>query len=500
MPEPSSLFSLITASMPAGHLPAGSPQVPSVEAAAWWTIATHVLELRTAEVIDDAAMTSVALAMQASPAITTSSEAPARRLVTGMVQRIEQRVPAATAGVLTLGLSAEELLATVGRICWRQVLLGVMDVTLEASRTIQQLAETHIVTIMPAYLGGQPVQPTTLAHYLGGIIEPLASARRRVRDAYEVVNRSPLGAGLLTGDVVGADRAELASRLGCAGPIPNTLVALGDVGDLIEAVDAVSAVMAVCDRFVRDLQLWVRTDPTSFVLDEPWMESPEDAHPSLILGYRLDALQFGLSSTIDRLDGMRAQLRRFPYGPVGAGHDVIIGMAEQVGVVVVPLLVELTDLFTTGIVVNRAYLGNRAGRFYTTAPDLATFLMTEENLPPTMARQIAVLVLARLKDMRLEVSGITPDMIDSAALMSIGRELKVEMETLGRFLAPRRYIERRQVLGAAAPDMVRTWLEQTNADIAGDRTWLEGETSMVERALSGLVKAIDAAAAISLDD
>jgi argininosuccinate lyase len=451
MSEHPSLISLFTAPSASGASLEGPSRILSVEAAAWSIIATHVMELRTAEVIDDAAMASVALALQASPASTSSSDLPARQVVSDLVQRTEQRVPAATAGVLTLGLSAEELLATVGRIHWRQLLLAVMGASLGLSLALQRLAETHIVTIMPAHLGGQPVQPTTLAHYLGGVIDPLASARRRLREAYAVVNRSPLGAGLLTGDVVGSDRGELATRLGFADPIPNTLVALGEVGDLVEGLDAVAAVVAAGDRFVREVQMWVRTDPTSFVLDEPWLQSPEDAHPSLSLGYRLDRLQFRLGSTIDRIDGMRSQLRRFAYGPVGAGHDVIVRMAGEIGEVMVPLLTELTGLITSGIVVNRAYLGNRAGRFYTTAPDLATFLMTEENLPPTMARQIAVLVLARLKDMRLEVSGITPDMIDSAALMTIGRELKVEMETLGRFLAPRRYIERRQVMGAARP-------------------------------------------------
>jgi hypothetical protein len=91
-------------------------------------------------------------------------------------------------------------------------------------------------------------------------------------------------------------------------------------------------------------------------------------------------------------------------------------------------------------------------------------------------------------------------MIDSAALMTIGRELKVEMETLGRFLAPRRYIERRQVLGGAAPDMVRTWLEETFDEITRDRTWLETEAGGVERALALLSGAVDTAASIRLDD
>jgi hypothetical protein len=60
-------------------------------------------------------------------------------------------------------------------------------------------------------------------------------------------------------------------------------------------------------------------------------------------------------------------------------------------------------------------------------------------------------------------------MIDSAALMLIGREVKVEIETLGRYLAPRRYIERRQVTGSPAAEQLRAWLasERESLEQAG---------------------------------
>ena len=62
-------------------------------------------------------------------------------------------------------------------------------------------------------------------------------------------------------------------------------------------------------------------------------------------------------------------------------------------------------------------------------------------------------------------------MIDSAAVMVIGQELKVEMETLGRYLAPRRFIERRQVSGSPASEKTREWLAVERARLAQDRAW-----------------------------
>jgi argininosuccinate lyase len=470
-----------------------------VISAAWYVLANHLLELRAAEVVDDIAVGAIALALEGVGRSVDSPAQGARSEVEALMRRVESRVPVPVAGVSTLGLSTEETLATVGRLVWRRALLSVFAGTTEVSSSLQQLAETHIVTIMPAYLGGQPVQPTTLAHFLGGVIEPLSDARQRLRESFSNLNRSPQGSGLLTGDVVGADRGDLAIRLGFDNPMPNTLAALGEVGDILTMIEATAAVLAALSRFVRELRQWVRTDPTSFVLDEEWHQYPEASHPALSLGLRLDALSLELDATLDRLDAARLQLRRLDYGPIGAGHDLVTAQGVQLPQLVHPSLSELKVLFETGIVVNRAYLGNRAGRFHTTAPDLAAFLMTEENLPPAMARQIAVLVIARVKDMRLEVSGITPDMIDSAALMTIGRELKVEMETLGRFLAPRRYIERRQVTGSAAPEMTRDWLATSAERITADRDWVDQVRGQLERAESNIRASIESAAAISTD-
>ena len=467
--------------------------------AAWLVLACHLLELRAAGVIDDQAAASVALALQSG----TGASVPlsgAREELSDLLRRVESRVPAAVGGVLTLGLSAEETLATAGRMIWRHTMLDFLDTAAVLSASVLRLAQTHVVTIMPAYLGGQPGQPTTLAHFLGGVLEPLNHARERVRISVQALNQSPLGSGLLAGDVVGADREEAATRLGFGRPLPSTIDALGETSSPTAAVEAMTAVFAGMARFVRELRIWVRTDPTSFVMDETWSVSPEAGHPALALSYRLDALSLALDGMLDRLDAARLALRRLDFGPAGIGHDVIIGQAIDLAPTAQAVLHECIDLFETGIIVNRAYLGNRAGRFYTTAPDLAAFLMTQENLPPAMARQIAILVLARIKDMRLEVSGITPDMIDSAALMTIGRELKVEMETLGRFLAPRRYIERRQVTGSPAPDMTRAWLEACGQKLDDDRAWLADQRATINDALNSLRHAISELAEHSGDN
>jgi argininosuccinate lyase len=470
-----------------------------LQAALWAVMAAHAVELRKSEVIDDVALSAIGQSLQRAAGSTLPEWQSARRVIDALEAQVESQLPATVAGVATLGLSREEWLATAGRMAWRERLLDVAAELSALSHSVQVLAEAHSVTLMPGFAGGKAIQPTMLGHFLGGLLSPLARARQRLQGSYAAINRSPLGAGMLAGDVVAADRGDLAERLGFDGIVPNTFDALSSIEDVVEALDAMEAAIAPVARFVRELQVWIRTDPTSFVIDERWLSIPEPAHPSLVFVERLEHLERRLDESMEILGGLRRQLRRVPYGPLGTAHDLVIEGADRAGGAMSDALVFSRELIDGALIVNRAYLGNRAGRGYTTAPDLAAFLMTEEQIPPVAARRIAVLVLAGLKETGLEVSGITPDAIDSAALMTIGREIKVEMETLGRFLAPRRYLERRQVTGSAAPEMIREWLAEERSQLATHREWAEMARRGLTSAEANLRSLIDEAASEDLE-
>ncbi|MGH2613909.1 MAG: hypothetical protein ACRDJC_01615, partial [Thermomicrobiales bacterium] len=122
---------------------------------------------------------------------------------------------------------------------------------------------------------------------------------------------------------------------------------------------------------------------------------------------------------------------------------------------------------------NRAWLARHAGRALVTSGELADFLMAEEGIDPASARNIAALVAHRAMDEGLEASGITPAMIDAAALLVIGRELGIEIERLGAYLAPRRFIEKRTMLGGSAPSAVREYLALDRSRLYADTRWLE---------------------------
>ena len=439
------------------------------QALAWHVLCVHGISLRRDQVIDDATFGAIAQSLVATRDV-EHRQSSARSLIGHIVDAAEQRLPVTIAGATTIGLAREEWLATVARLAWRDLGLNGLAVIDQVRHAALTLAETHVVTIMPMLIAGAPAQPTTLAHFLGGLIEPLGSSRRRLARAIDAIDRSPLGAGIGVGDVLESNREELARQLGMSGVIGNTLEAIAGIEDTQEVLEAIAAAIRPLERFVNEVRVWIRTDPMSFVLDEGWTTKPEPTHPTLEISQRLDRLSIELATLRGEVDGARARWSNLGYGPLGAAWDDVLAVAGTLDPRLAALGGSCVEFLATGLVVNRAYLGNRAGRGHTTAGDLATFLMTEEQLSPSSAQRIAVLVLAQVRQMSLEVSGITQDMIDSAALITIGREVKVEMETLGRFLAPRRFIERRRVgTGSAAPDLNREWLAGMRAALDADR-------------------------------
>lgn len=460
----------------------------------WTVAAVHGMELRRSEVIDDSGFMAAARGLDAVRQPPPDRPGQVRSELAMMDQRIEGMMPQSLSGAATLGLSREEWLATGHRMLWRDTSLNAIGALLDVAHATLALADVHAVTVMPGFLGGRPAQPTTLAHYLGGLIGPLRANRERLLDGFVRLNRSPFGAGILAGDVLAANREDVADRLGFDAIVTNTFDAIASVEDVAEFLDGVAATTSILRRFVREIGLWVRTDPTSFVLDEGWTMLPEPGQPTLILGERLDALESLLGEAATDAETLTRRLREIGFGPVGSAYGWMYDGQERVDRLLELALAETGEFLRNGLIVNRAYLGNRAGRGYTTAGDLATFLMTEEQIAPTAARSIAVLVLARVKEANLEVSGITQDMIDSAAMLIIGQEIKVEMESLGRFLAPRRFLERRQVTGSPAPAMVREWLADERESLNTHQGWVSSRRDRIDGRLRAVSDAIAEAA------
>lgn len=450
--------------------------------------AAHIGQFSQGGVIDEGASIAINRALDAVYGVTSGNQQSVHGTVRDIEERVDVLLPREIAGAVTLGATRVETLATAMRMTWREEAADILEATCQFRGALIDLSHVHAVTIMAAVWDRRPANPTTLAHFLGGVIGPLSITADRLKTSLAWLDRSPFGAGVLAGDVMGIDREEIAASLGFEGAIGNTLDALASVEEIVAVVEAVGANLAASRRLMSELLAWIRTEPTSFFLDERWESVPEPSMPAHTVSLRLEALVFELKAAEGEVRATVDLLRSLPYGPLGAAWDSVarsVGRALGSGV---RLMQDSTSAINEALIVNRAYLANRAGRMYSTAADFTPFLMQEEQLPPTPARQISSLVISRLREQNLEASAVTQDIIDSAAVMVIGRELKVEMETLGRYLAPRRFIERRDVLGSPAPERTRAWLQSERTRLDEDNAWIASRRQRWDAAANALLR------------
>jgi argininosuccinate lyase len=449
-------------------------------------VTAHVAMLGKQGLIDDAAVQVISGVVDRIGAGAFEQDDP-RSLLLELDAKVDAQSPPGFAGASQVGRGVNELVAAYVRVVLRTRLLALSTQLGQAREDLIDLAVQHVVTIMPAYQQGLAAQPTTLAHLLGAILGPLDRAQETLQQAYERVNQSPLGAGALVSTGLPIDREETAANAGFDGVIENTFDAVAAVDHLAAVSETLRAVARPIGRFMNETAMLYRTDPSSLVLHDasPQVRSELPQHTVIAAFGELARLMTELDAVLDALDRWIDRAPLEPLAELGQTLERFDLAFATEGT----LIDRFLNFLNREIAFNRAYLANRANRNHATIGELADYLMLEEQIPPAQAREMAARVMALLRDEGVETSGITSAMVDSAGMLVLGREVGVEFETISRYLAPRRFIERRAGLGGPAPMATREWLTREKQRLASDRAWVterQNALAEVESAMKGL--------------
>ena len=121
---------------------------------------------------------------------------------------------------------------------------------------IVDLAEREVDTIMPGFTHLQTAQPVTFGHHMLAWYEMLERDAERLRDARARINRMPLGSAALAGTGFPIDRELTARLLGFEGLCHNSLDAVGDRDFCIEFVSNCALLMIHLSRMSEELVMW----------------------------------------------------------------------------------------------------------------------------------------------------------------------------------------------------------------------------------------------------
>ncbi|GLC31581.1 argininosuccinate lyase [Clostridium omnivorum] len=110
--------------------------------------------------------------------------------------------------------------------------------------------------IMPGYTHLQRAQVVTFKHHMMAYCSMFGRDKKRIANAVEVMNESPLGCCALAGTTYSTDREFTSSELGFNKPVDNFLDGVSDRDFVIELSACFSIIMMHLSRLSEELILW----------------------------------------------------------------------------------------------------------------------------------------------------------------------------------------------------------------------------------------------------
>ncbi|MCC0049105.1 MAG: argininosuccinate lyase [Rhodobiaceae bacterium] len=317
-----------------------------------------------------------------------------------------------------------------------------------ATRALQ-----HFDAVMPGFTHLQSAQPVTFGHHLLAYVEMMARDRGRFADARKRLNQSPLGAAALAGTSFPIDRHATASALGFAEPMANSLDAVSSRDFVLETLSAASICAIHLTRFAEEIVIWSSAQFRFISLSDafstgssimPQKRNPDAAELVRAKAGRIVGALVGLATVMKGLPLAYSKDMQEDKEPAFDALDSV----------------ELAILAMTGMVrdmtPNTDAMRKAAGAGYSTATDIADWLVREKGMPFRQAHHVTGRIVALASERGVDLEDLsTEDFtgIDPALDASIHDVLGVDKSVASR-----------TSYGGTAPENVKTqaqgWIER----------------------------------------
>lgn len=156
---------------------------------------------------------------------------------------------------LHTGRSRNDQVAVDMRLFAKEKTIGLIKLVSNLKGTVKQVAENNSV-IMPGYTHLQRAQVVTFKHHLLAYFSMLDRDEKRLKNALDILDESPLGCGALAGTTHDIDRNITSEKLGFKKPVDNFMDGVSDRDYLLELMSDFSIIMMHLSRLSEELILW----------------------------------------------------------------------------------------------------------------------------------------------------------------------------------------------------------------------------------------------------
>ncbi|MBB4303589.1 argininosuccinate lyase [Rhodobium orientis] len=308
------------------------------------------------------------------------------------------------AGRLHTARSRNDQVATDFRL-WVRDTVDVIDGQIaELMLALTEKAQEHFNQVMPGYTHLQTAQPITLGHHLLAYVEMLARDRGRFGDARKRLNQCPLGAAALAGTSFPIDRYMTAKALGFDKPMSNSLDAVSDRDFALETLSAAAITATHLSRLAEEIIIWCSSEFNFIKLSDKFTTGssimPQKRNP--------DAAELVRAKT-GRINGALVSLLTVMKGlPLAYSKDMqedkeqVFDAMETLSLSLAAMAGMIRDMEPE----NR-YMRRSANAGYSTATDLADWLVREVGMPFREAHHVTGRAVAAAAEKKVSLDKMT---------------------------------------------------------------------------------------------
>ncbi|WP_299546614.1 argininosuccinate lyase [uncultured Tateyamaria sp.] len=315
------------------------------------------------------------------------------------------------AGRLHTGRSRNDQVATDFKLWVRDQFDAAEGALLSLIAALLDQAEAGADWAMPGFTHLQTAQPVTWGHHMMAYVEMFGRDLSRVRDARTRMNESPLGAAALAGTSFPIDRQMTAEALGFDRPAANSLDAVSDRDFALEFLSVASICAMHLSRFAEELVIWSSAQFRFVTLSDRFSTGssimPQKKNP--------DAAEL-IRAKVGRIFGANTGLMMVMKGlPLTYSKDMQEDK-EQVFDAADNWMLALAamDGMVRDMTANRDSLAAAAGSGFSTATDLADWLVRVLGMPFRDAHHITGSLVALAEAEGCDLPHLTLDQMKAA--------------------------------------------------------------------------------------
>jgi argininosuccinate lyase len=348
------------------------------------------------------------------------------------------------AGRLHTARSRNDQVATDFRLWVREQIDAAISGLEALQRALLGQAEAGADWVMPGFTHLQTAQPVTWGHHMMAYVEMFGRDASRFADARARMNECPLGAAALAGTSFPIDRHMTAQTLGFDRPCANSLDAVSDRDFALEFLAAASICAMHLSRLSEELVIWTSAQFRFVTLSDRFSTGssimPQKKNP--------DAAEL-IRAKIGRIFGANVALMTVMKGlPLAYSKDMQEDK-EQVFDAADNLMLALAAMegMVRDMEANREALEAAASSGFSTATDLADWLVRELDMPFRDAHHVTGTLVAKAEARGCDLPDLT--LADMQAV-----EPRITEGVFG-VLGVRNSVASRTSYGGTAPEQVR---------------------------------------------